>query len=566
MFGLGSQKRIAELKAQVAAFTTERDALQQQVAALTAERDALQQQVAALTAERVALAAERDALFGERSVLAAEAERLRPYAGIADVDAAIRAHKANYVKQHNEAVAKFKAQLEAAKARINQEYAAAKQAKQTAETESAELIKKAKEEALREYEAAAAERETAKKQCNELVDKAKQEAADITAKAIELAGRENRLRDAVKAMKNAINGYDDSYLVASNTYLDYLADQYDHKNAGQDLKEARQHIKTMVKNKTAAKCEYVELERRNNVIRFILDAFNGKVDSILAKVKQENYGILKQQIIDAFNIVNSNGEVFRNAHITDEYLQARLKELELAVAVYTLMVQDREEQKRIKQQMREEERARREYEKAMKEAEKEERLLAEAMAKVQAQMQAATAEQRARYEEQLKDMEERLRAAEERNQRALSMAQQTKRGHVYVISNIGSFGEDVFKIGMTRRLEPLDRVRELGDASVPFPFDVHAMIYSEDAPALEHALHLRFTDNQLNRVNPRKEFFRVNLADVRQAVSEQGLEAHWTMRAEAAEYRESLAMLEQGRAARPPEEYDEDLEEEFELA
>ena len=105
MFGLGSQKRIAELEAQVAA--------------LTAERDALQQQVAALTAERVALAAERDALFGERSVLAAEAERLRPYAGIADVDAAIRAHKANYVKQHNEAVAKFKAQLETAKARIN---------------------------------------------------------------------------------------------------------------------------------------------------------------------------------------------------------------------------------------------------------------------------------------------------------------------------------------------------------------------------------------------------------------------------------------------------------------
>ena len=150
--------------------------------------------------------------------------------------------------------------------------------------------------------------------------------------------------------------------------------------------------------------------------------------------------------------------------------------------------------------------------------------------------------QRAKYEAQLAELAQKLQAAEEKNQRALSMAQQTKRGHVYVISNIGSFGEDVFKIGLTRRLEPLDRVRELGDASVPFEFDVHAMIQSDDAPALEHSLHRHFMASQMNKVNPRKEFFRVNVKSVREEIEKLGIQAAWTMKAAAAHYRESLAI------------------------
>ena len=122
------------------------------------------------------------------------------------------------------------------------------------------------------------------------------------------------------------------------------------------------------------------------------------------------------------------------------------------------------------------------------------------------------------------------------------MAQQTKKGHVYIISNIGSFGEDVFKIGLTRRLDPNERVRELGDASVPFPFDVHAMLASDDAPALETELHRRFVERQVNKINKRKEFFRVSLTELRQVADELGLEASWTLTAEAAQYRETLAL------------------------
>jgi hypothetical protein len=125
------------------------------------------------------------------------------------------------------------------------------------------------------------------------------------------------------------------------------------------------------------------------------------------------------------------------------------------------------------------------------------------------------------------------------------MAQQTKRGHVYVISNIGSFGDNIYKIGMTRRLEPTDRVKELGDASVPFQFDIHAMIYSEDAPALENALHRLFEKKSVNLVNFRKEFFRVTLDEIEKAIKENGFDAELIRTPEAAEYRETLALFEQ---------------------
>jgi hypothetical protein len=148
------------------------------------------------------------------------------------------------------------------------------------------------------------------------------------------------------------------------------------------------------------------------------------------------------------------------------------------------------------------------------------------------------------YEQRLQEMAERLKQALERKERARSMAEQTKKGHVYIISSIGSFGDDVYKIGLTRRDDPFDRIRELGDSSVPFDFDVHAMILSDDAPALEHQLHKHFLLRQMNKVNHRKEFFRVSLTEIREEIERIGLTTgvKWTMTAEAKQYRESLAI------------------------
>jgi DNA repair exonuclease SbcCD ATPase subunit len=249
-----------------------------------------------------------------------------------------------------------------------------------------------------------------------------------------------------------------------------------------------------------------------------------------------------EEMRDAFALVNLNGKAFRNARVDADYLAARLAELKWAAVTHMLKEAEREEQRQIKETIREEERAQREFERAMRESAKEEETLRRAMEKAQEQIEHATAEQRTKYELQLSELNERLREAEERNQRAISMAQQTKRGHVYIISNVGSFGENVYKIGLTRRLEPLDRIRELGDSSVPFEFDVHALIFSEDAPALENRLHKHFVLGQINKVNHRKEFFRVQLAHIRNEIESFGLTAKWTMASDAAEYRESQAI------------------------
>ncbi len=139
-------------------------------------------------------------------------------------------------------------------------------------------------------------------------------------------------------------------------------------------------------------------------------------------------------------------------------------------------------------------------------------------------------------------LEAELSKAQEQRQRAKSMAELTKSGYVYVISNVGSFGDNVFKVGMTRRLEPLERVQELGDASVPFPSDVHAMLYSDNAPELEYALHEHLRTSSVNLVNPRKEFFRAELRDIEQFAKAHGVQVEFTQVAEAREYRESVAM------------------------
>ncbi len=413
--------------------------------------------------------------------------------------------------------------------------------------EADELRKNSNAEAKIKRERVDALIANANQQADQIIQDANQRAEQIAGDAYRALKDTDRLKEVATAMKNVIEGYGDQYLKPTYSLLDELADAYGFDDAGKQLKQARERSKLMVGQDRAATCDYVEKNRRETAVRFVVDAFNGKADSILSRTKAENFGTLEQQIRDAFALVNNNGAAFRNARITEDYLQARLTELKWATAVQALRDREREEQRRIREQMREEEKARREIERALKDAAREEETLQKAIERVQAQAAKASAAQRAEFDAKLAEIQVKLAEAEARNQRALSMAQQTKAGHVYVISNVGSFGEDLYKVGMTRRLEPLDRVRELGDASVPFGFDVHAMIWSENAPALETELHKRFVRAQVNKVNPRKEFFRLSLADLRKHVETMGIEASWTMTALAAEYRESLAIEQRWR-------------------
>ena len=432
---------------------------------------------------------------------------------------------------------------------------------QSAEAEAAQIRKTADEEAdaiRRDARArssamtsdAQARLADAEARAAAIVESANRRAEEIAGDAIRAVSEAKALDRTVQALRNVIEGYGDQYVIPTHSLLDDLAEGFAHTDAGQKLKLVRQHVRDAVRGKKAATCDYVEENRRETAVRFVVDAFNGKVESILGRVRQDNFGTLQQELKDAFALVNHNGRAFRNARITEAFLGLREEELRWATVLQELRQKEREEQRLIKERIREEERARREYERAIRDTAREEEIVRKAMLKAQAQLERATAEQRLQFEVQLQELQERLREAVERGQRALSMAQQTRRGHVYVISNVGSFGEDVYKIGLTRRLEPLDRIRELGDSSVPFDFDVHALIFAEDAPAAETRLPRHVLLKQLNKVNHRKEFFRVTLREIRDEITSLGLEASWTMTAAAREYRESQA-IERAIAADP---------------
>ncbi|MBD9412973.1 DUF4041 domain-containing protein [Pseudomonas sp. PDM16] len=466
-------------------------------------------------------------LSQERNELLQRIAALSRYTQIVDAEAAARGIAADAEELLQ------KAQREAEHLRL--------QASQTAKN----TIDQANQKSWATLEQVERRIEAAGQEAAKIIEAARLHADEIAGDAYTAMSRAKEFSSTAQAMKNLIDGYGNAYIVPTYNLLDDLADEFSFTDAGQKLKDARNTSRMMVRSGLAATCDYVEPNRKETAIRFVIDAFNGKVDSILSRSKTDNHGKLEQEIKDAFSLVNHNGMAFRSARITSSYLAARLDELRWAVTAKVLKDEEREEQRRLREQMREEEKARKEYELALKDAAKEEDTLRKAMDKVQKQVAAASEAQRAEFEARLAELQSKLHAAEEKNQRALSMAQQTRSGHVYVISNIGSFGEEVFKIGMTRRLEPQDRIRELGDASVPFEFDVHAMIFSDDAPGLEKSLHRHFLRQQINKVNPRKEFFRLGLEDIRQELEILGVETHWTMTARAHEYRESMRIEQQ---------------------
>lgn len=277
--------------------------------------------------------------------------------------------------------------------------------------------------------------------------------------------------------------------------------------------------------------------------KLMLRAFNGECDVLISKVKWNNINQMKERIHKLYDAVNKLGEGFK-VSINYHYFDLKRKELMLEYEYQQKRQQEKEELRAIQEELREEEKAKREYEKAQREAEKEEATYQKALENAKKEIETASGKNHEILQAKIMQLEKELREAQEKKERALSMAQQTKRGHVYVISNIGSFGESVYKIGMTRRLEPTDRVKELGDASVPFQFDIHAMIYSEDAPTLESELHKAFENKKVNMLNGRKEFFKVTLEEIEQKVREIGIEAEFSLAPEAMEFRETQAILE----------------------
>lgn len=278
--------------------------------------------------------------------------------------------------------------------------------------------------------------------------------------------------------------------------------------------------------------------------KLLLRAFNCECENVIDKVKYNNFEASKKRITASCNAISKLGSMM-GIYITEMYYDSKIDELHLAHEYNVKKQEEKEAQKEARARMREEAKLQKELEIQRKKVEKEQLHYQNALIAIMKQIQEAgetkdLLDKKQELEEQLGEIHHTLADLDyrEANQRA---------GYVYIISNIGAFGENIYKIGMTRRLDPQERVDELGDASVPFNFDVHAMIFSEDAPALENALHKAFEKRKVNLVNKRREFFYASLDEIKEVIrSNYDKTVEFIEIPDAEQYRTSIKMRQQG--------------------
>jgi len=280
--------------------------------------------------------------------------------------------------------------------------------------------------------------------------------------------------------------------------------------------------------------------------KLLVRSFSAECDAAIAKVSWNNLATMSERIRKSFDALNKLGTVMQ-MQLLAPFRDLKLRELQLTHEQEEKKQQEKEEARRVRQQMREEEKVQRELAAAEEEADKEERAAEKALDKARKDAEKLDEEGRALMANRIQELEAQLLAAHTQKERVKAQAQLTKCGHVYILSNTGSFGEETVKIGMTRRLEPRERVAELGDASVPFPFDLHTLIYTDNAPALETELQTHFWEHRINLANDRKEFFRVPIADVEAYLCARGLKCTFNRLAEAKEYRQTCSDRERAR-------------------
>jgi hypothetical protein len=430
------------------------------------------------------------------------------------------------------------------------------------------------------------ELEQAQKECDELravladserlqVHELKQEIArlealkakttqDFEAERTKCAQEKRICEDQVAALNREIAAKRDDLIVLNDELLlqsfGLYKPRYNLQNSDAykaRLEAIRSQQVTMVKNGMAAVCptnwmvnnSRVEGERMiRDYTKLIVRSFNNECDASIVNIKFNNVEPIEKKIRKAFDTLNNLGKRMSIA-VTPDYLKLRLDELHLCYEYQVKKQEEKEEQRRLREEMREQAKVMREIEEMKLKIAKEEKHFSRAIETIDDQLEKAhtEAERELLLAEKAKIQEELAKI--EKNRMDLQYREQnTRAGYVYVISNIGAFGENVFKIGVTRRLEPLERIDELGDSSVPFDFDVHALVFSEDAPALETALHKAFDKQKVNMVNQRREFFNVTLGEIEQVIkSNFSKPVEVTRIAEAAEYRQSLLLRGDGK-------------------
>lgn len=333
-----------------------------------------------------------------------------------------------------------------------------------------------------------------------------------------------KLDGSIVSKKSQLISLDDEILVQEFGLYDAKFDFANALGYKEALKDIRYQQKQLIKEKQAVTSDTQWTvngsvaqgkKMASDTSKLLLRAFNSECDELVSKVKYTNFDASLNKIRKSAETITKLGTVMQ-IKINPHYLELKEKELRLAFEYQLKKHEEKEEMKAARAEQREQARLQKEIEEQRKKIEKEQTHYQKAFEKLQKQLEqnpddSDLLDKKAELESQLADINKSLADIDYRQAN-------TKAGYVYVISNIGAFGDNIYKIGMTRRLNPQDRVDELGDASVPFNFDVHAMIFSDDAPALEAALHRAFEDRKLNMVNQRREFFNVTLDEIKDVI------------------------------------------------
>jgi len=320
----------------------------------------------------------------------------------------------------------------------------------------------------------------------------------------------------LKEKQTVLSEYNIGIGSVDSTLYKREGDSDELENLELKLVTVKEKLKYLVSNKKACICKLGDMTVNGKVseakklinreIKLRVRCLDNEVKSAIALADWNNINRLINRLKRTFDDINSRGEIVKTL-LQKDYRDLKIQELTLSYEIQQLKLDIKEADREEKQFIREAEREETKIKAAVENAIKQRELMETLVAKELVKLENATEEQR-----QLLAMhQEELAVLKDREKRAVSLAQQTRAGYVYIITNEASFGPEMVKIGMTRRVDPYDRVNELGDASVPDTFDVQAFFYCEDAPTLESALHKQFESSRINRVNRRKEFFNVKV-------------------------------------------------------
>lgn len=352
-----------------------------------------------------------------------------------------------------------------------------------------------------------------------------------------------------KALQERLNPIRIQLELEEAGYTEYTNPAKDSIELATELQDLRKQVQMLVRGSRAVtSIDELELpttkagqtKLAKNIAKLALMAFNSQVDTVIEKATARNYDASLAKIFRSSDAVERLGEI-AHVNIDSYYVELRARELRLAVNHLQAKQTERELEREHKAELREQAKAERELQAERERLEKEKQHYLNVLKVVE---ESGNEEEAARLKEHIIEVEKGINDVEKR-------VANIRAGYVYVISNLGAFGERMVKIGMTRRVDPMERVKELGDASVPFNFDVHALFFSEDAVGVEAELHRRFANKRVNRVNTRREFFYATPAEVKEELASiAGNLLEFTEEPEAEQYRFSIAEAEQSQHQR----------------